>query len=254
MLHQTFEPRDLLVVLVLVALEGVLSIDNALVLGILARRLPPTARTKALTYGLAGALVFRLIAIALAAKLLQWHFVKLIGGGYLLYVAAKDLLAPKPPHRRRSAAPIAEAEADAAATSGGFWTTVGAIELTDIAFAIDSIVAAIALVGPAPQGHHGLHPKFWVVATGGMLGVVMMRFAAVLFIRLIERFPRLELSAYLLVGIIGLKLVLDWYFNAERQRLNFESPSSPAFWIFWAAMASCVMIGLLPNRKIHSGP
>jgi YkoY family integral membrane protein len=252
MLHQTFEPRDLLVVLVLVALEGVLSIDNALVLGILARRLPPASRAKALTYGLVGALVFRLIAVALAAQLLQWRFVKLIGGGYLLYVAGKELLTHKPPHCRDSSAPIASAEADSSATHG-FWSTVGAIELTDIAFAIDSIVAAIALVGPAPPNHHGLHPKFWVVATGGMLGVVLMRFAAVLFIRLIERFPRLELSAYLLVGIIGVKLVLDWLLNAQRQRLDFESPSSPAFWTFWAAIAVCMAVGLLPTGRVERG-
>jgi len=247
MLHQTFEPRDLLIVLVLVALEGVLSIDNALVLGILARRMPASLRTRALTYGLVGALVFRLVAIALAAELLQWRWVKLLGGGYLLYVAAKDLLFPKPQHCRDSNAPVATNEAQQV-HARGFWSTVGAIELTDIAFAVDSIVAAIALVGPAPRGYTGLHPKFWVVATGGMLGVVLMRFAAVLFIRLIERFPRLEISAYLLVAVIGLKLVLDWYFNASVKQLDFESPSSPAFWIFWGLMAVCVTIGLIPRR------
>src|SRR5688572_1101143 len=86
---QTFDGHDLLVIGLLVVLEGVLSIDNALVLGILAKRLPKRQQGRALTYGLVGAFVFRLIAIALAAYLLRWRIVKLLGGGYLVYVAVK---------------------------------------------------------------------------------------------------------------------------------------------------------------------
>ena len=56
--------------------------------------------------------------------------------------------------------------------------TVCVIELTDVAFAIDSIVAAIGIVGPPPA--HQRHPKLWVVLVGGMLGAVLMRFAAVM--------------------------------------------------------------------------
>ena len=52
-----------------------------------------------------------------------------------------------------------------------------------------------------------------------MLGVILMRFAAVMFIKLLERFPRFETSAYLLVIVIGLKLCLDWYFNRRARRL-----------------------------------
>src|SRR5215212_218423 len=89
MFGQTFEPHDLAVIALLIVLEGVLSIDNALVLGLLARRLPEHQRKKALTYGLIGAFVFRFIAIATATFLLKWTVFKLLGGGYLVYVAAK---------------------------------------------------------------------------------------------------------------------------------------------------------------------
>ena len=70
-----------------------------------------------------------------------------------------------------------------------------AIELTDIAFAVDSIVAAIAMVSstPKPPGQR-LHPKLWLVVVGGMLGVIAMRFAAAMFMKLLERFPRFELA------------------------------------------------------------
>src|SRR5205085_5708256 len=93
-----------------------------------------------------------------------------------------------------------------------FWPTVFVIEMTDIAFAVDSIVAAIGIVGRAPADHpeEAHHPKLWVIVLGGFMGVVLMRFAAVLFIKLLDRFPRFETAAYLLVIVIGLKLCIDW--------------------------------------------
>src|SRR5258708_17330931 len=92
MFNQSFDLHDLFVILVLIVLEGVLSIDNALVLGLLARRLPQGQRRKALTYGLIGAFVFRVIAIFCASWLLRSRFVKLLGGAYLVYLALRHLL------------------------------------------------------------------------------------------------------------------------------------------------------------------
>jgi YkoY family integral membrane protein len=288
MFDQVFELHDLAVVLLLVVLEGVLSIDNALVLGLLARRLPRNQQSRALTYGLVGAFVFRLIAIATATYLLRWWFIKLLGGGYLLYVAIKHLFFERQTHAahvdaagqpvlidERTGQPLPEEEQlqeirqrahtpmppSVVRGKARFWPTVLVIEMTDIAFAVDSILAAIALVGSAPADHHGLHPKLWVVLTGGFLGVVLMRLAAVVFIRLLERFPRLELSAYLLVLSIGAKLLADWWFNkppanlppgkAFHGPLDFHSPASPAFWVFWGLMLLCFTVGFIP-RKPHA--
>src|SRR5437763_3235147 len=88
---QKAEPHDLVIVALLVVLEGVLSIDNALVLGLLARRLPKRLQRKALTYGLIGAFVFRFASIGAAAWLLRWRWVKLLGGGYLVFIAVRHL-------------------------------------------------------------------------------------------------------------------------------------------------------------------
>src|SRR3954465_11633371 len=234
MFGQTFDPHDLVIVGLLVVLEGVLSIDNALVLGLLAKRLPKQLRGRALTYGLVGAFVFRVIAIFTAAWLLEWRFVKLLGGAYLIYVAGKPFFfdSRENPHEHvavgSDGTPVkiddrtgAEVPPRPAPRHVGFWSTVVVIELTDLAFAVDSILAAIALVGSAPKDHpeHLAHPKLWVVVTGGMLGVILMRFAAVVFIRLLEKFPRFETSAYLLVTVIGLKLVADWAFNSKAYEL-----------------------------------
>jgi YkoY family integral membrane protein len=243
---QTYNPQDLGVIALLVLLEGLLSIDNALVLALLAKRLPQAQHAKALTYGLVGALVFRVIAIGSATYLLQWRVVKLIGGAYLLWIAVQHFVTE---YRKGPEQPDSEDDT-ANHPARGFWTTVALIEVTDIAFAIDSILAAIALVGSAPEGTVGQHPKLWVVITGGMLGVILMRVAAAMFIKLLERFPRFETSAYLLVMVIGLKLLIDWAANTAQQphRANFHDTASPLFWTFWALMAICVSIGFLPGK------
>lgn len=239
---QTFEPRDLITVGILIILEGVLSIDNALVLGLLARRLPHRLQKRALTYGLVGAFAFRIVAISLATFLLDWHIMKMIGGAYLLYIAIKHFVSHDD-----------NGESDSAPDGTGtpsptrhaaFWPTVLVIELTDIAFAIDSILAAIGLVSHAPDGHVGHHPKLWVVVTGGMLGVILMRFAAILFIKLLEKFPRFETAAYLLVILIGSKLIAEYLFS-----WNFHNVSALPFWIFWIGMAACFLVGFIPGER-----
>ena len=257
-LGQELEATDIGVVLLLIVLEGVLSIDNALVLGLLAKRLPKHQRARALWYGLVGAFVFRCIAILTASFLLQWTIVKFIGGGYLVYIAVKHLFfEAKEEHegkmvtdatghpqlvdeetgkpltteeeeleiRQRvplgtsllegveaSESPPSPSEPPGAAVYKGkqrsFWGTVLVIELTDIAFAVDSILAAMALAG-------GKQSKLWVVITGGVIGLVLMRFAARMFITLLEKFPRFEVSAYLLVIVIGVKLLADWGVNSD---------------------------------------
>lgn len=278
---------DLGVVGLLVLLEGVLSIDNALVLGLLAKRLPKHQRPKALTYGLVGAFAFRILAIGTASFLLQWTVVKLLGGGYLVYIAIKHLFFESREEAEADIAVDAEGETSLVDAETGqpltseqelveieervpvplteefkhpkpsksyakFWPTVFVIELTDIAFAVDSILAAIALVGRAPADHPegAPHPKLWVVITGGLLGVILMRFAAVIFIRLLERFPRFELAAYLLVLVIGGKLLADWGLNSPEHphRVDFHDVSHPAFWVFWGLMIVCFCIGFIPRK------
>jgi len=231
--------------------------------------LPKHQQSKALSYGLIGAFVFRLIAISTAAWLMHWRFVKLIGGGYLIYVAAKHFFFEGAEDDRvttdaeghptldgANGTALSEARieteieerspvpgAAAMLRHPGFWATVLVIELTDIAFAVDSILAAIGVVG-SQRG------KLWVILLGGFLGVVLMRFAAVMFIRMLERFPRFEISAYLLVIVIGIKLVLDWHFNADHEhpRMDFHDYHSLVFWIFWVAMIVCFCIGFIPRK------
>ena len=285
---QTYGNHDLIVILLLVLLEGLLSIDNALVLGLLAKRVPKHLQGRALTYGLVGAFVFRLLAVATASYLLKWRIVKLIGGGYLIYIAVKHLFFESQEEaaetlgtdqeghlelrdaatgnpltddqemqeiKERVPVPVPEEQLRAGRS---FWMTVVVIELTDIAFAVDSILAAIALVGAPPADHpeNALHPKLWVVVAGGILGIMLMRVAAAMFIKLLEKFPRFELAAYLLVIVIGLKLLADWGFNSEEHPhvVDFHTYRRPEFWVFWMSMLAALAVGFLPARKSKVEP
>lgn len=214
--------NDLFLVGLLAFLEGILSVDNALVLAILAKHLPKEEQKKALSYGLLGAFVFRFIALAMVTFLVKWTWVKFVGGGYLLYIAIKHLAFP------------AKEEEVAGKKKATFWRTVIAIELTDIAFALDSILAGIALT-----------PKIWIVFSGGILGVIMMRFAASAFIKLIEKFPGLEKAAYLLVLIIGAKVIVE---ACRFPGVDFHSPRAVSFWVFWGLMAAGIAYGFLAKR------
>lgn len=215
--------HDLFLILFLIFLEGILSIDNALVLALLARGLPEKQQRKALTYGLIGAVVFRLLSLTVITQLIKWRWVKILGGLYLIFVAAKYFVQK----RKNPEAPPP--------SSTNFWKVVAVIELTDIAFAVDSILAAVALT-----------PKFWIIFTGGMLGVVLMRFAASVFISVLRRFPAFETTAYLLVLTIGTKLLLE---STRLEIFNFHDTSSPAFVLFWGTMFIFILLGFRPKKK-----
>lgn len=201
---------DLLTIGTLALLEGILSVDNALVLAILVRHLPPEQRRRGLTYGLVGAFVFRIIALLFAASLIRFIAFKFVGGVYLLYLAMKNMFRVGPEAGRE----------EASVKQAGFWQTVLTVELTDIVFSIDSITTAVAL-----------SPKLLIVYIGGVLGIIFMRFLSGFFVTLLEKFPKMEDLAYQLVFFIGTRLTLE--------SLSIEIEHS----IFWMMMGVIAVIG-----------
>ena len=150
---------DLVTVALLVALEGLLSADNALVMAIMVLGLPKANHRAALRYGLIGGFVFRVIATLLASSLIQVGWIRLVGGLYLLYLTYTHFRGGEGTDDRRQV-PAAKAMLGLSP----FWATVVRVELINLAFSIDSILVAVAM-----------SPKLWVVVTGGILGIVAMR-------------------------------------------------------------------------------
>ncbi len=185
---------DFLTIGLLVLLEGLLSADNALVLAILVLGLPRGDQRKALRYGILGAFAFRILATLLAVHLLQVAWVKLIGAGYLLYLVWGHFFGSGDAEQRRSIKP-----ARAAMGLSAFWATVVKVELTDIVFAVDSILVAVAM-----------SPKTWVIISGGLLGIITMRLVIGKLLSLVRRYPALVDGAFVIIGWVGLKLLIEY--------------------------------------------
>jgi YkoY family integral membrane protein len=195
------------VLLLLVALEGLLAADNALVLAIMVKHLPEEERKRALFYGLAGAFVFRFASLFIISFLVDVWQIQAIGALYLLFIAINHIV------RKIAIKNKGEKKVEKEKPKAGFWGTVLKVELADIAFAVDSILAAVALAMTLPStnlpqigGMDG--GKFLVVFAGGLIGLVIMRFAANFFVKLLQAKPGLEIAAFAIVGWVGVKLAV----------------------------------------------
>ncbi|MFK9093638.1 TerC family protein [Bacillus salipaludis] len=169
----------------LIILEGLLSADNALVLAVMVKHLPKEQRKKALFYGIFGAYFFRVVAIGLGVTLINIPWIKIVCGHYLLWIVFQNFVKKT------------DNEDDVQNKKMGFWRTVLTVELMDIAFSFDSVIAAF-----------GVSNQVWVLFLGGVLGILMMRGVAQLFLVLIEKVPEFEVTAFLLIGVIGVKMII----------------------------------------------
>jgi YkoY family integral membrane protein len=221
----------------LVILEGLLSADNALVLAVMVKHLPEKQRKKALFYGLLGAYIFRFIAIGVGVFLIKLWWVKLIGAGYLAWLSIKYFI-----DKRRASQ--AEDEEEHGINKGGllirlfgtFWGTVAAVELMDIAFSVDSVLAAF-----------GISEQVWVLLLGGMLGVLMMRGIAGVFLKLIDRVPELETTAYILILLIALKMLL------ALPQIGIHVEHTTFFIILLITFAATFVVHFMNKKKAEKG-
>jgi len=227
LLQQADQWGEVLVLLpLLVALEIVLSADNAIALAAIARGLEdPASQRHALNLGLALALVFRLALIVAAQWILNFWPLQLLAAGYLFWLCGSHLikvLAPtpvelgspgnlNPPPNLNAPAdlrPLAELELgpDGISNPGpgallgaakGLSSVVLTLALTDLAFSLDSVAAAVAVTD-----------RLVLVMAGGVVGVVALRLTAELFIRWLDQYQHLETAGYLAVGFVGFRLLL----------------------------------------------
>jgi YkoY family integral membrane protein len=234
------------VLLVLVALEGLLAADNALVLAIMVKHLPDEQRKRALFYGLAGAFVFRFLSLFVISFLVDVWQVQAIGALYLLFIALNHIF-------RKVVVKKGEVAADKSAgkekKQSGFWMTVFKVEVADIAFAIDSILAAVALAVALPAsglpkfgGMDGGH--FIVIFLGGFIGLIIMRFAATLFVKLLESRPGLEIAAFCIVGWVGVKLAVHTLAHPSLHVIPHDFAESTGWKLtFYAVLVAIALCG-----------
>lgn len=188
-----------MLLLSLIVMECLLSVDNAVVLAAQTKTLDNEKdRRKALTYGLWGAYLFRFIAIGLGTYLIDLWQIKVLGAMYLVYLAYAHFFKP-----------TKEIELKVNDGNKSFWKTVVSIELMDIAFSVDAVLASLAVAD---------NPV--VILIGGFVGILCMRGIANIIARWMDKIPELEGMAYFLIFFIGIKLFLSI------PQIDFEIPAS----------------------------
>jgi YkoY family integral membrane protein len=212
----------LLLLPVLVGLEVVLSADNAIALAAIAKGLKnPDQQKQALNLGLVFALIFRVGLILVSRWVLGFRPLMAAGAAYLLWLCGQHFISNK----------SEEEESNQATTAFGvdrkLATTAISIALTDLAFSLDSVAAAVAV-----------SDKLWLVITGGVIGVVALRLSSNLFISMLNNFPRLESAGYLAVGLVGLQLLTRVIFP------NIELPQ----WLL-LSLVSILFLWAFTNRR-----
>ncbi len=225
---------DLLTIALLVALEGLLSADNAMVLAVLALGLPKTERRKALRYGIAGAFAFRTTATVLAVFLITLGSVKLVGAAYLLYLVYRHFFASATVQTRR-----APAKARPWMGLSAFWATVVKVEVTDAVFAVDSILVGVAM-----------SPKPWVIVSGGILGIIMMRMVIGQLLSLVERYPPLVDAAFIIIAWVGFKLILE--FLKVEGYITWEIPRWLSLGLIVVIFAVALLYARGADRRSHT--
>jgi YkoY family integral membrane protein len=225
------EASDLVTILLLVLLEGLLSADNAMVLAVLALGLPKAERKKALRYGIIGAFAFRSIALLFGLYLIGLGLVKLAGGLYLLYLPFRHFFGEHGEEGSRSVAP-----ARPWLGLSAFWATVVKVELTDIVFAVDSIVVAVAM-----------SQKAWVVLSGGVLGIVAMRLVIGQLLTVVERYPVLVDGAFVIIAWVGFRLLVQYLH--QQGLIGWEVPEWLGFGLIVVIFAAALAWAMLAERR-----
>lgn len=231
----------LLVIGNLIIIESLLSVDNAAVLATMVMDLPQKDRNRALKYGIIGAYVFRGICLAFAAYLIQFWWLKPVGGAYLLYLTIKYFMDKAA--KKKQAESSEEAESVDKSQNwfykhtigwmGPFWATVAVVEVMDLAFSLDNVFAAVAF-----------SKNIVLVWIGVFIGILAMRFVAQGFVRLMEKYPFLETAAFLVIGVLGVKLLLaifEHFFEGSSFAKFLASPSAD-----WATSIVTVSIFAIP--------
>ncbi|WP_207532148.1 TerC family protein [Desertivirga arenae] len=192
----------LLIILNLIIIESLLSVDNAAVLATMVLDLPKDQREKALKYGIIGAYVFRGLCLMVAGWLVKVWWLKPLGGLYLLYLAF-DYFKGKASNKEEDENVDKNSSwiyKSTVGLLGNFWSTVALVEVMDLAFSIDNVFAAVAFTD-----------HMFLIYTGVFIGILAMRFVAQGFVKLMEKYTFLEAIAFIVIGVLGLKLSASVY-------------------------------------------
>lgn len=219
--------NDWLIIFSLVLIECLLSVDNAVVLAAQTQSLPTRKQQEeSLFYGIWGAYLFRFIIIGLGTYLINFWEIKIIGSLYLVFLVFQYFTKTRVKHtrklvkdRKKRILPL-------------FWSVVLQIEMMDIIFSVDSVLASLAISS---------NPV--IVLIGGLIGILAMRGVAEVIMKLMRRIPELEPMAYILIGLIAVKLFISI------PAIDIEIPATLFGIIVLGAIVVTLLIHVVRRRK-----
>ena len=177
---------------ILISLELLLSADNAVALASLTKSLESSVlRARALNIGITISLLFRIFLILLSNLLLKFIFIRIFAGLYLIYLFFSNVFIN--PELENS-----ESDKNMTQNKFKFLKVVALLSITDFAFSIDSITTAVAI-----------SDQYILIIFGALVGVLALRFTSGIFLKLIDKFLRLETAGYIAILIVGIKLLLN---------------------------------------------
>lgn len=178
-------------------LETLLSVDNAAVLAVLVKDLPGNDSKKALRWGIWGAYLLRGLCLLIASFLVKFWILKVIGGAYLCYLYYGHVTS-----KGEESATVERKDSVAyiwikrVTGLSDLWATIFVVEIMDLVFSIDNIFASVAL-----------SQSMWIICLGVFIGIAAMRWISGKFVDLMVKYPSLASSAYIVILLLGCKLI-----------------------------------------------
>ncbi len=211
----------------IIPIDILLGGDNAVVIALACRGLPPQQRRMGIIYGTAGAIILRVVLIAFALALLSVPYLKLVGAVLLVWIGAKLLL------------PQDEEEHGNIQSSDKLWGAVKTVIVADLVMSVDNVLAIAGAAESAGQHQLGL------VIFGLLVSIPIIVAGSQIVLKLMDRFPMIiTLGGMLLGWIAGQMAVTDPavkpYFPDEK------------VWEYGAALAGALLvlaIGKFAGRK-----
>lgn len=170
-------------IVAVILIDIVLAGDNALIIGMVANRLPPHLRKKAILWGTVGAISIRFISVAVLTWLLTIPGLRLVGGLALFYIAWKLVFADEESHHDHSA--------------DTFWGAMGTIMMADAVMGIDNALGIAAAAGG----------NWLVIIFGLLISVPIILFGSTMVNRILERWPRAIYIGSAVLAVVGAQMI-----------------------------------------------
>ncbi len=226
----------------IIIIDILLGGDNAVVIALACRKLPPHQRTKGIIWGTAGAIILRVILIAFAMTLLMVPFLKLVGALLLIWIGVKLL------------APDDEAHGDIQG-SDKLMAAIKTIIVADLVMSVDNV---IAIAGAAQNaGEH----SFLLVVLGLLISIPIIVWGSTLVLKLMSRFPMIITAGGMLLGwIAGGMLVTDpafvnpdkWTFMPKLGTVDEKGLAVISDTLWWTAHIAGALLVLALGKWVAS--